>query len=56
MNISKIIRYNNTNQYLVDVLQAKGLMHRYDTIWFRISRGWSGQRAIDKPFGKYTKL
>lgn len=53
MNCHRIIHYNGANHYLAELLTEKGLMGNYFAILRRLSRGWSGNRAINKPIGIY---
>lgn len=55
MNIHRVINYNGRNYYLAELLTEKGLMGNYYAILRRLSRGWSGNKAINKPINSYCK-
>lgn len=52
---TKIIRYKGSNHYLADLLEEKGISHHYQAIMRRLQRGWSINKAIDKPINSYGK-
>lgn len=55
MNTTKLIRFNGAVCELQTVLRDKNLLPHQETIRARINRGWSPNRAINKPINKYQK-
>jgi hypothetical protein len=44
-----IIRYNDKNHYLHELIKERDLHKHKQAIWKRIKSGWSVKRAIETP-------